>query len=266
MNKSRTVLIWTLAVLLTLLSIYYQRRTGPTYPLSGDYVYNSKMYNYSLPRTHGGEGGETVKIVVPDNHIIGKMKYKRFKSNDSWQIIEMSRSGDTLMAEIPHQPIAGKVEYYVSLETEPGVEIPLNSEPAVIRFRGDVPAVYLIIHIVVLFGAFLLSTRAGLEAVFKRNNLFKLTLWTVITFFIGGIILGPIVQYYAFDAFWTGWPFGKDLTDNKTAVALLFWIIALWRVKKNPANRYWAIAAAFILLVVYLIPHSVLGSEIDYTK
>jgi hypothetical protein len=75
-----------------------------------------------------------------------------------------------------------------------------------------------------------------------------------------------MVQKFAFGAYWTGWPFGHDLTDNKTLVALLIWIVALIVQLRNKKGRAWVIAAAIILLAVYLIPHSVLGSEIDYTQ
>ncbi len=55
---------------------------------------------------------------------------------------------------------------------------------------------------------------------------------------LGGFLLGPIVQKYAFGAFWTGWPFGEDLTDNKTAVAVLAWLprvtlLALWGSRRT---------------------------------
>jgi hypothetical protein len=79
------------------------------------------------------------------------------------------------------------------------------------------------------------------------------------------MLLGPAVQKYAFGAFWTGWPFGNDLTDNKTLVAVIGWLIAWLRVRKYPNRRGWAIAAALILLAVYLIPHSMFGSELDYS-
>ena len=85
-------------------------------------------------------------------------------------------------------------------------------------------------------------------------------------FFFGGMILGPIVQKYAFDAYWTGWPFGHDLTDNKTLIAFIAWIIAYLRLRKNRNNRGWAIAASVILLLVYLIPHSMFGSQLDYSS
>ena len=37
-------------------------------------------------------------------------------------------------------------------------------------------------------------------------------------------------------------------------------------MKKNRENKVWPIVASFVLLIVFLIPHSMLGSEIDFTK
>ena len=59
---------------------------------------------------------------------------------------------------------------------------------------------------------------------------------------------------------------GEDLTDNKTAVAFLGWLIAYLMIRKNIKYAYTAIIAAVILLAVYLIPHSMFGSELDYEK
>jgi hypothetical protein len=93
-----------------------------------------------------------------------------------------------------------------------------------------------------------------------------LTWITVIFLAIGGLVLGPIVQKYAFDAYWTGWPFGHDLTDNKSLVAFIFWVIALVVLFRTRENRTWPVVAAIVTFIVFLIPHSMLGSEIDYTK
>jgi hypothetical protein len=141
----------------------------------------------------------------------------------------------------------------------------LNDEPTVIRFKGDVPAWVLIPHILIMFTAMMMSTRTGLEAIAKSKKTYAYSLVTLVTLFIGGLILGPVVQKFAFDAYWTGWPFGGDLTDNKTLVAFIFWAIAAWRLKKNPENRTWPIIAMFVLLAVYLIPHSMFGSSLDYS-
>jgi hypothetical protein len=116
-----------------------------------------------------------------------------------------------------------------------------------------------------MFFAMMMSTRTGLEALFKGKRSYNFAWITVVSLFVGGLILGPVVQKYAFDAFWTGWPFGQDLTDNKTLAAWLFWALALWRLYKKPESRVWPVIAMVMLLAVYLIPHSMFGSELDYT-
>jgi hypothetical protein len=83
---------------------------------------------------------------------------------------------------------------------------------------------------------------------------------------LGGFWFGPVMQKYAFGAYWTGWPFGHDLTDNKMLAAIIAWGFALWRLRKNPNATKAVLVAVGVLIVVFLIPHSVLGSEIDYTK
>ena len=110
----------------------------------------------------------------------------------------------------------------------------------------------------------LLSVRAGVE-VFGKGARPRVYVWsTVIALFIGGMILGSIVQKHAFGAYWTGFPFGMDLTDNKTLIAFLGWIAAAFAVEKNRQNKMWIFAAAVIMLGVYAIPHSMFGSELKY--
>ncbi len=77
------------------------------------------------------------------------------------------------------------------------------------------------------------------------------------------MILGPLVQKYAFGELWTGVPFGWDLTDNKTLIAFIFWILAVVMNRKKERPLYTALAAV-VLLLVYSIPHSMFGSELDY--
>jgi hypothetical protein len=76
--------------------------------------------------------------------------------------------------------------------------------------------------------------------------------------------LGPLVQKYAFGAYWTGWPFGTDLTDNKTAIALIGWAGAFFAMRGSRRPQLWALLASVLLLAVFLIPHSMLGSELKY--
>jgi len=261
----RTVLLWIAAFLITAATAIYQRVTGPTYPISGKTEFAGDTIKYKLLRTHEGKSNHRVGIEVPQN-IEGDLVWKRFKSNDDWTTTKMQRKGNKLSASFPGQPAAGKIIYYVKLKSDDkSINIPA-SKNVVLRFKGPVPTFILIIHVIAMFGAMLLSTRTGLEIFNDNDALLKLTYWTIGFLFVGGLILGPIVQKYAFDAFWTGFPFGYDLTDNKTAIALVAWLMAFWRYKKSKNPKRVALIAAIVLIVVYLIPHSVLGSEIDYTK
>jgi len=112
----------------------------------------------------------------------------------------------------------------------------------------------------------LLSTRTGLEFFNPDPHFKRLMYWTIAFLAFGGLVMGPIVQKYAFDAYWTGWPFGSDLTDNKTFLGLVGWVVALLALKRSQSPRIWALGASIFLFIIYLIPHSVLGSEIDYRK
>jgi len=266
MKKYQNVLIWIFAILFTAVFAHYQRSTGPTYPVKDKIMIGATEVKYELTRSGTCGKDEPVKILVADTSVHGEFTFKRYKSNDAWTIVPMQRDGNYLMASVPQQPMAGKVEYKVTLRRG-SEKFPLSVDhQVVIRFKRSVPLAVLIFHIFVIFSAMLLSTITGLQAIFIGKHVLTYTWLTVIFFIAGGCILGPVVQKYAFDAYWTGWPFGHDLTDNKTLLGLIFWIIALAVQYRKPGNRTWPVVAAIVFLVVYLIPHSVLGSEIDYTK
>ncbi len=262
----KTTTLWSIAIIITIATAAYQRLTGPTYPVKGSIELNGKEINYKLPRTHGGDGNQKVSIKTNDNNITGILYYKRYKTNDKWQPLPMQYGNGELFAFLPHQPPAGKLEYYIELEKKAiTVKIP-NDNSVVIRFKGAVPLYILIPHIFAMFLAMLFSTRTAMEYFNPEPKLKKLTLWTIGFLIIGGLILGPIVQKFAFGQYWTGFPYGHDLTDNKTIIALSGWFIALFMYGKSKVPKLWAVFAAFLLLLVYMIPHSAMGSELDYNK
>jgi hypothetical protein len=263
--KLKSVLFWFLSLILMLSLSVYQRMTGPTKPIRGKAEIGGSEINYRLIRTWGEVSDAKVTVSVPDKTINGRFVYKRYKSHDEWDTLNMIREDDLLVAYLPHLPPAGKMMYHVYLSNNQS-EVLLNSEPAILRYKGSVPSTVLIPHIIFMFLAMLFSMRTGFEAIFIRKNTYRLSLLTTIFLVAGGLIFGPIVQKYAFDAYWTGWPLGTDLTDNKTAVAFIFWLIAVLVLRKKRKNRIWPIVAAIVLIVIYIIPHSMLGSEIDFTE
>jgi len=263
--RIRTWQLWTITVVVTLLAAVYQRITGPTWPLNGTVQVGGAEVKFKLLRTHPGAGDAEIALNVPDQAVSGTVEFRRVRSRDLWTRQDLSRAGDSLVARLPHQPPAGKVAYRIRLAKQGGAAVELTPEPVIIRFRGDVPALVLIPHIVLMFTGMLLSNVAALEALSKGSRVLSYSVWALIGIAIGGLALGPVVQNYAFNAYWTGWPMGEDLTDNKTALSALAWALAVWRVRRSTTGRGWVIAAAIITMAAYLIPHSTLGSELDYT-
>lgn len=260
MRKSS--LFWALALLITLASAVYQRWTGPSYPARGKVKLAGTEVKYRLPRTQG-DGDAEVRVPAPTSAAEGTVAWKRYKTKDDWTYIPMARDGQDLVARLPHQPPAGKLMYRVILQ-DGAQRVTLGGAPVIIRFKGEVPIPVLVVHVICMFTGMLLSARAGLEYFRPNPDYAKLILWTIGLLTVGGLMLGPVVQKYAFDAYWTGWPFGTDLTDNKTAVAWLAWVAAALKIRRNPNAGAWALAAAIITLVVFAIPHSAFGSELKY--
>ena len=274
----KSVLWWIFAVFFTIAMARYQKITGPTYPVSGKTALNGQEIKYTLIRSAENEHDAEIAFNVPDTSIKGTITYKRYKSNDSLTTSPLLRRNDTLFFMMPKQAAAGKMMYEITLSGG-NQQVTLKAkddEFVVMRFKGAVPFYILIPHILAMFLGLLFSTRTAIEALIKGARTYKLALWTLGFLIIGGLILGPIVQKYAFGAYWTGWPFANgvsfnlfqmgDLTDNKTLIMVLAWVIAIFKLKKDPTNKFWPVFAAIMVMIVYLIPHSMFGSEIDHTK
>jgi hypothetical protein len=257
--------LWVAALVLTLLAADWQRRTGPSHPLHTEVPVPHSALPVSLPRSSSTNAGP--RIGVPAwNGAMGVLRWRRYPTDDAFADIPLRRDADRLVAELPTQPPAGKVEYYVELATADGtVRVP-DGTTVVLRFHGPVPLPVLLTHITVMFLAMLIGVRAGLAAAFATGEQRALTLLTLAGLTLGGLILGPLTQKFAFGAYWTGVPFGWDLTDNKTLIMWIGWAVAaVMAARRHGGTRSAIIGAALLMLAVYVVPHSVQGSELDYS-
>lgn len=219
-------------------------------------------YPVTLITSHGGVADCMLEFEIPDTAVTGNITFRKFPTNEAWTTLNLTRSGNTLTGSLPHQPPAGKLEYKVEFRKDDQL-FPLHETNAtVIRFKGDVPASILIPHIILMFVAMFFSNLAGVMALFRHPRFRFFTFWTLVLLGIGGMILGPWVQLHAFGEAWAGVPFAWDLTDNKTLIAFLFWILAVVMNRKKERPVY-VIVASLVILIIYSIPHSMYGSQLD---
>jgi len=265
------VVLWIAAAVLMFGAAGYQERTGPTKELRGEFDVGGVAYRYELIRS--GDSREDAPVVIPNvgSNVTASLSFKRYPTSDEFSSVPFERDGDEMAAALPRQPSAGKLEYFIVVATPDGeMRIPESvDETVIIRFKDPVPIFVLLPHIVMMFFALLIGMRTALSATFAPRDMQKLALVTLGLMTVGGLILGPVVQKYAFGAFWTGIPFGYDLTDNKTLIMWLVWAgvcgLFLWkRAMSVRMERIGVFLAAVVMVVVYLIPHSLRGSELDY--
>ncbi len=276
----KKALIWILGVVFTISVAVYQKVTGPTYPYKEKVVLNDKEFTLKFSRsgeTTPEDVSQPYKMVldIQEPGIVAMLKYRRYPTKDEFKTAPFIFRNGHYEAELPQQPAAGKLEYKAVVSDGKNVyEIPHQ----IIRFKDPVPLHWLVPHIFFMFLAMLFSNVAafmaifkvgdrstlkeGTKAYFKPNNFVGVSVWTAIFLAIGGLWLGPVVQKFAFGDYWTGVPFGWDLTDNKTLIAAIFWAVALFMNSRKP-SRFWTVTAAVVMIAIYAIPHSMFGSELD---
>ncbi|MFI5371153.1 MAG: hypothetical protein ACHQ52_06300 [Candidatus Eisenbacteria bacterium] len=255
------VWMWTVAIVLTLFLAVWQRVSGPTYPVSGTATLGASSFHYRLERTHAGAGDHVVRVDTGPIDVSGTVEWRDHAPAGSWHAVPMIplSTAHALAAPIPHHAAPQKVDYRITLRSADATLVLPPAGMATLRFRNDVPAWVLIPHILVMMGALLLAVRVALEALRPAPDLRILTLRTLAATFLGGFPLGMAVSAYAFRQPWGGFPLGNDATDNKTLLAFLGWLVAaivVMRAGDPRRARPIVLAAALLMLVVYLVPHS----------
>ena len=267
-SRRSSVLLWIDAFVVTVLLAVFQRMTGPSYPIRGtEALSNGESVSFNLPRSNEGRDELRIAIQAPSSATRAILEWRRYPTDDPFRSQPMAVSAEgEFETLIPPQPAAGKVEYRILLVFADGVTSIPESEAVVARYRASVPAHVLIPHILAMFLSMLVSSRALFEVLRPGAPRARgLVLISMALLVVGGLMLGPVVQKFAFGAFWTGWPFGHDLTDNKTLIAFLAWLpatILAWR----RADTRLAVALGWVVMMgIFLIPHSARGSQLDWS-
>ncbi len=259
MTTFKIIIIWIAGLIITLTAAVYQRLTGPTYPYRTTIELNKHVYKLEFIRSGSTSMDAEVILEIDDPTINATLHYRKYPTNDPFVDVNFVREDDKMVASLPKQPMAGKLDYSVDIQSgDEKISIPSQ----VIRFKGDVPDFILAPHIFFMFLTMFFSNVAGLLAAFNFSQFKRIGIFTFWCLIAGGMILGPVVQKYAFDELWAGVPFGWDLTDNKTLIAFVFWLAAFLINRKSP-SRTWTIIAALVTILIFAIPHSMFGSELN---
>jgi hypothetical protein len=184
---------------------------------------------------------------------------------------------------VPNQGRGSEFSYRFQLEDAAGrvlARIPVEEskdKPKQLwfRFEGPRSTILLIAHIACMFVSFLLMVFVLLTAFEDVKNkavrirLGKQTLWATIILFLGTFPIGIWLEYQVYATYWTGIPFGHDITDSKALIIFIYWFVMLYLLKGSAlsgdprkdvigatATRWVAVVGVVLSLALYLVPHS----------
>ncbi len=207
-----------------------------------------------LYRIHGESGGEVQRVPMEpeeDGQWIGLLPdlEKGKKAEYAFEV----RSGSGSTARLPEK----------------------DGDFLRLRYKGEVSSLVLILHVIFMFGAFFFMVMAALCANDLRRGAgtkkltVKMVRWLILFTFIGGWPLGFILNRQRFGPVWEGFPFGLDVTDNKTQIMFVFWLMVVllgWgsftgrsAEEDRFGDREYSVAvliASVLSLAIFLIPHS----------
>jgi hypothetical protein len=177
-----------------------------------------------------------------------RLVYKIGADGDYQSVTMRPRPGepDVFEASIPAHPKATRAWYYLEAVSQRGPEqivvtLPEAKsgevDPIRLKFEGKVPAYVVIPHVLSVFGAIFFATLTLFTAVDLKKGKRVLSRSakycgaTLALLFVGFVPFGWAMNYFAFGVLWEAFPFGWDVTDNKSQIMTLFWLVTLIMVK-----------------------------------
>ena len=206
-----------------------------------------------------------VSLYYLRNNLFNKLSMKNLPGTDYYGV------------EVPGDLLGQRSYYYLEAVSGSGgrVVLPETSDDSFdreydyfkIRYEGKASFILLLLHIVLMIAAFFflihalyyamnfLLTGERIEAMVRSVNL------GLITFFITGFPIGCIIEKQVLGNYWEGIPFGWDITDSKTLIILVLWMIFIILKRKDKisdrAYASWVLINTIITIGLFLLPHSI---------
>ena len=226
-----------------------------------------------------GPGNPEVVVHVKGERALEPIVRYRVGSDGGIETVAMTGNGAGIRrAELPGYDKGTKIHYAIELLDDGNTvaRIPENGESSLyIRYKGEVSSVVLILHIIFMFASFYFMIQALWSAVGVlagrswKGEAVRHAIWVLLSSFIGGWPLGFILNYQAFGVVWEGFPFGYDITDNKTQIMFVFWLVSMLLVRGSltgkgeerdvlgPRGFAAAVIVSFVVsLLLFIVPHS----------
>jgi hypothetical protein len=285
-----TFLRIVLAVVLTAGLLYIARTNSRGRPENITHTENG--YTFQMTTTPKGYTGDTARILVDiegplDDNVFPVIRTARFGQDAATPLNKYDTTplhvADSLTGRYDHLITAGKrggkYFYYFEIRDRSGglrARFTDEGEPFVLKYVGHVPTWILLAHIVLIFAAVFFVAMGSLHGVDLARTggsvrpMAKAYFWATVVTFLGGYPFGWAMNWYTFGTVWEGVPFGTDATDNKTQLLFVYFLFVVLASLGSLTQRKFGRNAFrpktlgvlgavgfFVMLAIYLIPHSI---------
>jgi hypothetical protein len=236
---------WRIAVaaIFTLLMLGFTRRTTAVRSTQEIVDQQGILIRHStVPK----QVGEQIPIITAKVEGASQVRlvYKIGRKGEYQSVAMIPQPGEPEVfgASIPLHPKGNVAWYYLEAAGQQGAEqtrvtLPESKSgqvnPIRLKFEGRVPAYIVIPHVSAIFAAIFFATLTLFTAIDVKRGAgtlrksVKCCGITLALLFVGFIPLGWAMNYFAFGVLWEAFPFGRDVTDNKSQIMFLFWLVTL---------------------------------------
>jgi len=261
------------ALALTILLLGIARRISTRHPTDYSVEAGGITLNHRTVTEDFGDGPK-INIKVSSMEGLTAVVYYSQLEGGPYTADSLSRMLDEFSATLPVLDKGNRWYYHIkAYQSEKEIAKFPPGADQFIKFKGHVPLYVLIPHIFCMFAIIffgLLTVFSSISAALGKQDItqsVRYLLWTVIFAFIGGFPLGYLVAYLAFGQGWSGIPIGWDITDNKTVILFLFWLVIFILARRGlkgermaiskKAYMSLALASLIVTFIAFVIPHSI---------
>jgi hypothetical protein len=264
-------------ILITLVVFVAARRISKNRPEYLDMEIDGARITHTSVYEHVGRGEpEVILEADPAGRIVPELFYVTSEGSQR-NSVGMTESGDGVWSgRLPELEKGKRIEYgFIIRGAGAGTDTRSETGAFLLKYKGEVSPTVLVLHILCMFAAFFFVVLClfGALAILRGREGISPTVantrWVLLFTFIGGWPLGFALNQQRFGTLWEGFPFGYDITDNKTQLMFVFWLVAMilaWssfrgRDPRRDIAGPKAFAAAVLICVLvsfilFLVPHS----------
>jgi hypothetical protein len=272
---------YLIALLLTVVLLGFARRMSTRHEQTFTEQVDGITLRHQTVTENFGDGPILSVATSAPERVRAVAYYSEQPGGPDYKQQDMVLSSDGFSCKLSALPRGEKFFYHINvykdnvvIATFPPAKAAPSKGDQFIKFKGHISRFVLIPHILLMFGTIffgLLAVFTSVDVARGKSDARRSILFLILTFacaFVGGIPLGIVVSAQTFGGSgWGGWPLGTDITDTKTEVLLLFWLITIFLSWKGLRSRkmtisnglysFLVILSFIVTFITFLIPHSI---------